>query len=151
MFVLMMMLLLLITTYYYGSVYIDVEELFKWHLAKCESHPCFKRLDDDVVIDNDPAVKAMLECTEESKKIDRLGGRKYFAVYERLPLWKSSNCITADGYCGIEEGDNNDSENNGSMKRKYNHIGNDENDDSSRDITSNKLLKFDSMIMNLFH
>lgn len=35
------------------------------------------------VLANDPAVKAMLEETEEGKKVARLSGRKHFAVYEK--------------------------------------------------------------------
>jgi tRNA (guanine-N7-)-methyltransferase len=61
-----------------------VEELHKWHVEKCTAHPHFVRLDDDEVLQNDPAVKAMLEETEEGKKVARLGGRKYFAVFRRL-------------------------------------------------------------------
>lgn len=63
----------------------DVEELHNWHVDKCSSHPSFKRLDNDLVYTEDPAVRAMLEETEESKKVARLGGRKHFAVFERLP------------------------------------------------------------------
>ena len=32
---------------------------------------------------DDPAVNAMCEETEESKKVSRIGGRKYFAVFRR--------------------------------------------------------------------
>jgi tRNA (guanine-N7-)-methyltransferase len=35
------------------------------------------------VLANDPAVKVMLEETEEGKKVARLSGRKHFAVYEK--------------------------------------------------------------------
>ena len=38
---------------------------------------------------NDPAVKAMLEETEEGKKVARLNGRKHFAVYEK----RKENCL----------------------------------------------------------
>lgn len=31
----------------------------------------------------DPAVRAMLELTEEGIKVARLGGKKYFAVFRR--------------------------------------------------------------------
>ena len=34
---------------------------------------------------DDPAVRAMYEETEEGKKVARLGGQKFFAVFERLP------------------------------------------------------------------
>jgi len=63
----------------------DVEDLHNWHVEKCSAHPAFRRLDDDAVLAADPAVAAMLEETEESKKVARMGGRKHFAVFERLP------------------------------------------------------------------
>jgi hypothetical protein len=40
-------------------------------------------LDNEELLKNDPAVTAILEETEESKKVARLGGKKYFAVYRR--------------------------------------------------------------------
>jgi tRNA (guanine-N7-)-methyltransferase len=61
-----------------------VEELHNWHVEKCTAHPCFVRLPDEEVLLNDPAVTAMLEETEESKKVSRLGGKKHFAVFRRL-------------------------------------------------------------------
>jgi hypothetical protein len=64
---------------------VDVEELHKWHVEKSDIHPCFRRIPDSEVLAEDPAVRIMLEETEESKKVARLGGNKYFAVYERLP------------------------------------------------------------------
>ena len=92
--------------------------MFKWHLEKCESHPCFKRLADEYVLSTDPAVKAMLYSTEESKKIDRLGGRKYYAVYVRLPIWTiSSSSTTGDDGDGV--GNDNDINNNSGLKRKF--------------------------------
>lgn len=62
----------------------DVEELHNWHVEKCTSHPAFRRLDNDAVLAEDPAVAAMLTETEEGKKVKRMGGRKHFAVFERL-------------------------------------------------------------------
>ncbi|KAJ1430837.1 putative methyltransferase-domain-containing protein, partial [Ochromonadaceae sp. CCMP2298] len=61
----------------------DVEELHKWHVEKCEAHPLFRRIPDEEAMESDPATRAMLESTEESKKVARLGGNKHFAVYER--------------------------------------------------------------------
>jgi tRNA (guanine-N7-)-methyltransferase len=52
-------------------------------VAKCTAHPYFERLPDEEVQQNDPAVRAMCEETEESKKVARIGGRKYFAVFRR--------------------------------------------------------------------
>lgn len=61
----------------------DVEELHKWHVAKCTAHPYFERIPDDEALANDPAVSAMLVQTEEGIKVARLGGNKYFAVFRR--------------------------------------------------------------------
>lgn len=63
---------------------VDVEELHKWHVEKCEAHPSFRRVPDSEALANDPGVRTMLEDTEESKKVARLGGNKHFAVYERI-------------------------------------------------------------------
>jgi tRNA (guanine-N7-)-methyltransferase len=61
----------------------DVEELHLWHVEKCTAHACFERLDDDEVFRNDPAVNAMITETEESKKVERMHGKKFFAVFRR--------------------------------------------------------------------
>ncbi|CAE7535338.1 unnamed protein product [Symbiodinium microadriaticum] len=61
----------------------DVEELHQWHVDKCSSHVCFERLDDDDVFQSDPAVNAMITETEEGKKVERMHGKKYFAVFRR--------------------------------------------------------------------
>lgn len=61
-----------------------MEELHQWHVAKCSSHPCFRQLDNDELLISDPCVKAMIEETEEGKKVARFGGNKYYAVFERL-------------------------------------------------------------------
>ncbi|KAI9905810.1 hypothetical protein PsorP6_013970 [Peronosclerospora sorghi] len=60
----------------------DVEELHEWHVEKCSSHPCFTRIPDSE-LDADPCVKAMMEETEEGKKVARGGGKKYVAVFRR--------------------------------------------------------------------
>jgi tRNA (guanine-N7-)-methyltransferase len=62
----------------------DVEELYHWHVAKCDAHPYFRRIPNEVVLVEDPAAIAMMTATEESKKVDRNGGKKFVAVYERL-------------------------------------------------------------------
>ena len=79
----------------------DVEELHKWHVAKCTAHPYFERIPDEECLASDPSVNAMLVQTEEGIKVARLGGNKYFAVFRRqedeLPkpqlslLWESGN------------------------------------------------------------
>jgi len=52
----------------FGSL-LDVEELYHWHVAKCDSHPHFKRITDQAELDSDAAVQAMTFETEESKKV----------------------------------------------------------------------------------
>ena len=61
----------------------DVEELHNWHMDKCRSHPLFRELSDEE-ISADPCVKAMKNETEEGKKVERAGAKKYSAVFERL-------------------------------------------------------------------
>lgn len=62
----------------------DVLELHEWHVAQCEAHPLFRRVPDTETQD-DPCVTAMIEETEEGKKVERNGGSKYHAVFERVP------------------------------------------------------------------
>lgn len=62
----------------------DVEDLHNWHVEKISSHALFKRLDDEEVMRNDPAVRAMYDETEEGIKVARNGGKKFYAVYERI-------------------------------------------------------------------
>lgn len=62
----------------------DVEDLHRWHEEKIASHSLFRRLDDEDVLANDPAVRAMHDETEEGIKVARMNGRKFFAVFERL-------------------------------------------------------------------
>lgn len=64
----------------------DVEELHNWHVEKCAAHACFERLDDEDVFQNDPAVNAMVTETEESKKVERMHGKKFFAVFRRRTI-----------------------------------------------------------------
>jgi tRNA (guanine-N7-)-methyltransferase len=64
----------------------DVEELYQWHVAKCDAHPLFRRIDTTIegFYENDAATVAMTEETEESKKVAKAGGKKFVAVYERI-------------------------------------------------------------------
>ena len=61
----------------------DVKALHEWHLEKAESHEGFERVSEG--LDADPCVKAMINVTEEGKKVERSGSDKYYAVYRRLP------------------------------------------------------------------
>ena len=60
----------------------DVAELHEWHVEHLEAHPLFRRVEQ---VDDDPCVAAMQTVTEEGQKVERNGGNKHFAVYERIP------------------------------------------------------------------
>ncbi|VEU42038.1 unnamed protein product [Pseudo-nitzschia multistriata] len=60
----------------------DVKELHEWHVAKCDAHPLFERIEDEKVLAADPCVNAMVTETEEGKKVARNKGDKYYAVYK---------------------------------------------------------------------
>jgi tRNA (guanine-N7-)-methyltransferase len=66
-----------------GKVYTitDVKELHEWHVEKCDAHPLFERIDEKQLAE-DPCVKAMINETEEGKKVARNNGSKYYAVYK---------------------------------------------------------------------
>ena len=62
-----------------------MEELHLWHVEKCTAHPSFQRITDEEKLKlTDPCVGAMLEETEEGKKVARMNGKKYFAVFQRI-------------------------------------------------------------------
>jgi len=92
----------------------DVQELHDWHVRMCDSHPLFRRIDsddsdegnsncgggtngdrdsnadsnnsDNRMNDEDrKCVAAMHDDTEEGQKVSRCGGKKYYAVYRRVP------------------------------------------------------------------
>jgi tRNA (guanine-N7-)-methyltransferase len=80
----------LLTEYAYfirpgGRLYLitDVLELHEWHVAKVDGHSLFRRVPDEEAAE-DLGVQLMSEETEESKKVARCGGKKYWAVYERV-------------------------------------------------------------------
>lgn len=60
----------------------DVEVLHQWHVEKCTNHPCFERIDEETLA-SDPCVTAMISETEEGKKVARMNGNKYYAVFRR--------------------------------------------------------------------
>ena len=61
----------------------DVKDLFDWEVSQLDSHPLFKRLPEDQIL-QDPCVQMMLHETEEGKKIDRNLGQKFYYVWERI-------------------------------------------------------------------
>lgn len=84
------------------DIFVDVKELHDWHVEKLSAHPCFvqvaggsrntgggKTASDTIVTlaedgESDPCIAATLQDTEESKKVSRNNGKKYYAVFRRL-------------------------------------------------------------------
>jgi tRNA (guanine-N7-)-methyltransferase len=68
-----------------GKVYLitDVLELFEWMVQCMEAHPLFERVVGEEM-DSDPCVALMSSATEEGKKVTRLSGNKYPAVFRRI-------------------------------------------------------------------
>ena len=62
----------------------DVYDLHEWMAKHCESHPCYVRVSQEE-IDADKAVPAVFNETEEGKKVERNGGKKFLNVFRRLP------------------------------------------------------------------
>ena len=60
----------------------DVKELYQWMDGHANAHPYFEKLSDQDLI-NDPALKLVIEGTEEGKKVSRMGGDKYYSVFRR--------------------------------------------------------------------
>lgn len=67
----------------------DVKELHDWHVAKCDAHPLFEKI-NDADAEKDPCVQIMKTETEEGQKVERNKGNKYYAVYRRVEASSSS-------------------------------------------------------------
>ena len=61
----------------------DVKELAEWMAARMGESALFELVRDDE-LKNDPCVNAMMNGTEEGKKVTRLSGNKYPAVWRRI-------------------------------------------------------------------
>lgn len=68
-----------------GMLYMitDVKDLFDWNLKYLEAHPLFERIPDSELVD-DPCMYVMANETEEGKKVTRINGDKYPAVFRRI-------------------------------------------------------------------
>ena len=66
-----------------GKVYIatDVMDLFDWMQKHFTQHPLFQ---EDADKDQDPVIPLLFESTEEGKKVTRMGGQKFAAVFTRI-------------------------------------------------------------------
>jgi tRNA (guanine-N7-)-methyltransferase len=70
-----------------GKLYVvtDVKELFEWMVEVLEGHELFERVVGEEM-DQDVCVGVMMTATEEGKKVERLSGSKYPAVFRRIAL-----------------------------------------------------------------
>lgn len=73
-----------------GKVYTitDVEDLHAWMVEHLQGHPSFERV-GEAELEGDECVEVMRRETEEGKKVERNGGRKFVAVFRRVedPPW----------------------------------------------------------------
>jgi tRNA (guanine-N7-)-methyltransferase len=60
-----------------------VEVLFEWEKKHCSQHPLFELVGDEEVA-GDVAAQLALTSSEESRKVDREGGKKFICVFRRL-------------------------------------------------------------------
>ncbi len=79
----------------------DVEELHVWMVQHFISHPLFEQVPMEELVrtliyeianwltiflkDKDEVVHAIMYGTEESRKVDKQGGKKFPAVFRRIP------------------------------------------------------------------
>jgi tRNA (guanine-N7-)-methyltransferase len=73
-----------------GIVYTitDVEDLHQWMKTHLESFPLFEPVDEETLRADGkgPILDAVWNGTEEGKKVDRNGGKKWLACFKRLEL-----------------------------------------------------------------
>ncbi|KAF1814339.1 guanine-N(7)--methyltransferase, partial [Eremomyces bilateralis CBS 781.70] len=73
-----------------GVVYTitDVEDLHRWMVDGFSANPLFRRLGEEE-LEGDECVRVMKAETEEGKKVERNGGTKWVACFQRLedPPW----------------------------------------------------------------
>ncbi|VDD94002.1 unnamed protein product [Enterobius vermicularis] len=62
----------------------DVEDLHLWMVKHLSEHPLFERLNEEEM-KADPVVELLFESTEEGQKVTRNAGKKWPAVFRRLP------------------------------------------------------------------
>lgn len=65
----------------------DVKDLYDWNVKHLDDHPLFERVSEEEIA-NDPIMPYVLNSSEESKKVQRNKGQKYYAVYRRIEYKK---------------------------------------------------------------
>jgi tRNA (guanine-N7-)-methyltransferase len=89
-----------------GVVYTitDVKDLHEWMVQHFEAHEAFERVGEDEV-EADPCVAIMRSDTEEGKKVERVKGEKFVALFRRredpeTPGYQGPECVAG---CAHEE------------------------------------------------
>jgi len=73
-----------------GRIYsiTDVENLHNWNVETIQSNPCFRKMYEEEYKDD-----VCIECmknTDEAKKVKKINGKMYIAVFERVEVKISS-------------------------------------------------------------
>jgi len=61
----------------------DVKDLHEWMVLHLDAHPLFRHIPNEQ-LEDDPVISCVMCRTEEGLKVEREGGDKFLAVYERL-------------------------------------------------------------------
>ncbi|KAN0025586.1 hypothetical protein ACTFIU_002025 [Dictyostelium citrinum] len=61
----------------------DVEELYLWMFEHFKNHPLFEQVERDIA-ENDSCIPLIVNSTEEGRKVNRIDGKKWFAVFRRI-------------------------------------------------------------------
>ena len=87
-----------------GIVYTitDVRDLHEWMVSHFEAHAAFERVGEEEERD-DPCVAIMKSETEEGKKVERVNGDKFVALFRRLEEPEEMPFSGCKGPCGHGE------------------------------------------------
>ena len=61
----------------------DVKELHDWHYKHCKEHGMFREMGEEE-LEGDVCIELMRTSSEESKKVERNKGSKYWCVFEKV-------------------------------------------------------------------
>ncbi|KAF2068102.1 hypothetical protein CYY_010571 [Polysphondylium violaceum] len=61
----------------------DVEELYLWMYEHFKNHPLFQQVERHVA-ESDPCVPLIINSSEEARKVNRIDGKKWYAVFRRI-------------------------------------------------------------------
>ncbi|EGG13792.1 tRNA (guanine-N7-)-methyltransferase [Cavenderia fasciculata] len=62
----------------------DVEELYLWMYKHFAAHPLFEQIEDQQILLSDPCIPLIINSSEEARKVNRIDGKKWYAVFRRI-------------------------------------------------------------------